>query len=412
MNAVTISRRRQVSLGSCVLVLALAACGGGGEADPVSKPTAVAPATLSQPDAVALAVSSRLPKPAPSAQRVKWHPGHYVALPADKAPDPRYLARIVAELQANPVLRGVQIRYTWAELEPERGQYDFSRLERDLELMAAAGKQLFILLQTKSFDGSNPAPDYLDAETAAGATYAYAAQRPAQGQTAKLHGYNIRLWDTQVRTRLSALTAELGKRFNAHPALEGVAMTETALSFPLQPIERSQVLGYFANLLQVHARMREVFPNTVTIQYTNYPVGQLSTFVPGLHRVGAGLGGPDVFLAPDSGLANGVYPYYREFAGRMPMAPSVQDENYFASEHGGSYAPPLIEDIYTFARNDLRANYLFWSRVAYPKKNPWAKVLIHLGKPEIAADPAGGLATACPTVYPACAGDTPGQSGG
>lgn len=386
------------SLATVCAVLGLAACGGGGDSsEPVE-------ASASGPNKAALVVAHKV---AGSAVRVgnnvrvpvKWHPGHYVTLLPDGAPRLAYMQRAIGELQANPALRGLQIRYTWAELEPERGLYDFSRIERDLELLAAADKRLFILLQTKSFDRSSPAPAYLDAELPDGGTYAFAKTRIVEGELPRIAGYNIRLWDTGVRERLKALTAALGKRFNTHPALEGMAMTETSLGFALTPIERPQANAFFTNLLQVHASLRQAFPNTVTLQFTNYPVNQLPTFVPGLRDVDAGLGGPDTFVDNPS-LESGVYPYYRQLAGVVPLAPSVQYENYFARTHGGAYDPPSIDEIYQFARNELKANYIFWAR--YATRNTWANVLAYVNEPGFAQDEAGGLASACPSAYDVC----------
>lgn len=406
MHAVPLPRRGRRPLAFAFLALSLAACGGGDDdAVQPSSPAATTPA-VSAPAKAALASGAAA---AASARRidkntrtlVKWRPGHYVTLLPGSAPRLAYMQRVIGELQANPALRGLQIRYTWAELEPVRGVYDFSRVERDLELLAAVDKRLFILLQTKSFDASSPAPAYLDTDLPDGGTYAFAKTRVVEGVAPRIAGHNIRLWSAEVRDRLSALTLALGKRFNSHPALEGLAMTETALGFPLTPIPRPQVDAFFANLLQVHGRLREAFPNTVTLQFANYPTNQLPTFVPGLRDAAAGLGGPDTFV-DNIGLEGGVYPYYRQFAGVVPLAPSVQYENYFARTHGGAYDPPSIDEIYQFARNRLKANYLFWSRYANPGRNTWANVLEYMNDASFAPDAAGGLAAECPRVYDGC----------
>ena len=48
----------------------------------------------------------------------KYHPGHYVALNEAEA------VSSIKELD-EPAVRGVNKRYFWAELEPERGIYNF-----------------------------------------------------------------------------------------------------------------------------------------------------------------------------------------------------------------------------------------------------------------------------------------------
>ena len=35
----------------------------------------------------------------------------------------------------NPCVTGVQVVYTWKELEPKKDMYDFSRIEKDLECL-------------------------------------------------------------------------------------------------------------------------------------------------------------------------------------------------------------------------------------------------------------------------------------
>jgi hypothetical protein len=325
-----------------------------------------------------------------------------VALMSAPAPELSYMQDAIEELGRYPMLRGLQIRYTWAELEPVRGQFDFSRIERDLALLAAADKRLFILIQTKSFNETSPAlPAYLETEVVDGGTYEFEVGAYMESADAPTYGRNIKLWNNKIQARLIALTSALGRRFNSHPSLEGVALTETALGVPTVPISGAQENAYFVNLLRVNGALRTAFPSTVTLQFTNYPKNQLSTFVSGLLSAGAGLGGPDVFL-DDPGLATGVYPYYRQLAGKVALGPSVQSENYIARRHGGPYDPQSIAEIYQFSRNELKANYVFWTRRAYPQDNPWAEVLRFMSDPSFPKDPAGGLASACPTSYSGC----------
>jgi len=157
----------------------------------------------------------------------------------------------------------------------------------------------------------------------------------------------------------------------------------------------------------VNKEMRNVFINTVTIQFTNYPRGILPWFVNDLKVNGIGLGGPDVFLE-DKGLLQGVYPYYSQVAGDIPLAPSVQHQNYLTRTHNGDTSnPPTVEELYRFARDNLHANYLFWTRRVYPDSAPYLKVLEMFDSPSFPKDPAGGLATGCPKVYASCFTNAP-----
>src|SRR5690242_12140630 len=62
----------------------------------------------------------------------------------------------------NPCVTGVQIVYTWKELEPQKDNYDFSKIENDLRYLNSIHKKLFIQLQDRSFQPELfYVPDYI-----------------------------------------------------------------------------------------------------------------------------------------------------------------------------------------------------------------------------------------------------------
>ncbi|HQY22982.1 MAG TPA: glycoside hydrolase, partial [Gammaproteobacteria bacterium] len=100
---------------------------------------------------------------APVSGPIKWHPGHYYTIMGNKN-NSTYMAEVYNELKSTPALRGVQIRYTWAELETSYGVYDFTSIEQRLSELSTQNKRLVILLQLKSFNLRMAlAPDYLKA---------------------------------------------------------------------------------------------------------------------------------------------------------------------------------------------------------------------------------------------------------
>lgn len=343
-------------------------------------------------------VDAATPPPVLPAGVVKWHPGHYTTLLPERT-DEAYMGEVMRELAAVPPLRGVQIRYTWAELEPEKGRYDFQRIERDLRFVASTGKQLFVLLQTKSFDTTRPAiPAYLFASDGA-----YEIDIPSDGRERRLPrvGQNIALWKDDVRERLILLGAELGRRFNAHPNLEGVAITESAPGRARFEITPAMEQRLFENLLVFHRNLRRAFPNTVTMQFLNFPKRILPWVTAGLREAGVGMGGPDILLE-DQSLLTGAYTYYPKLAGSVPLGPSVQHENYLARKGRGPFDPPTVTELYDFARGPLRANYLFWTRRIYGHDSPYLNVLELMKSSGFPAGVAGGLAEQCPTAYAGC----------
>ncbi len=83
-------------------------------------------------------------------------PQHFIffGLERSRVSDPIFLA--------TPAIAGAQLKYTWRELEPERGRYEFDAIRRDLALLERAGKRLFVQVQDVSFDpGIVNVPEYL-----------------------------------------------------------------------------------------------------------------------------------------------------------------------------------------------------------------------------------------------------------
>ncbi|MDZ5461545.1 hypothetical protein [Azohydromonas lata] len=331
---------------------------------------------------------------------VKWHPGHYVALGASAG---EYLTtNTFKEISALPNVRGVMTRYAWRDIETSRGVYDFSRIDRDLNLARAAGKQLFITISTKAFQaGARALPDYLHTAEYGGGVYRIRISgKDATGSEATT-GENIALYEPSVRDRLVALARVLGRRYNAQNNFEGIAYNETALGQAVVPLTDAQKNTFFANLAQVDTATRQAFPNTVVMQFLNFPKPNMPGLVSNMLNAGVALGGPDTFLN-DSTLEASAYPLYDTVAGKLPLGPSVQAENYVTTYQFGPYAPPAVTDLYAFARGRLHANYLFWSKTLTPPLIPYDNVMKMFKSASFPKDAAGGLNTACPTLFTAC----------
>ena len=332
---------------------------------------------------------------------VKWHPGHYYTLMGQGKNNPKYMAQVYRELKKTPALRGLQIRYHWAELEPEEGIYNFTSIEQHLAQLTEQKKRLIIMLQMKSFNPSEPlVPDYLKEKKYEDGIF------PFSGFGKKtIKGYNLKLWNPLVHDRLVALVRALGERFNSHPYFEGIGLTETAFGEPLIEISRNQLDNYYNNLLSINQQLRKSFPNTMTFQFTNYPRPMLRSFISKLKEMGTGLGGPDIFI-DDPGLnvreakpnsAKGVYHHYPELSGWVPLTPSVMQTNYENTRHDKKGRTPTIAELYSFARDRLKANYIFWTRAPgyFPKVLEMLNGLSQTGE-------AGGLDSTCPRAYSAC----------
>lgn len=331
---------------------------------------------------------------------VKWHPGHYYAPMTFMRTNPSIMAQVYAELKATPALRGLQMRFSWPDLEPEEGRYDFSGIEQILAELAPSNKHLVILLELKSFHPKHlPVPDYMRTESYEGGAFPFSTF----SQTTP-RGYNLKLWNSGVHDRLVALLTELGKRFNGHTNFEGIGLPETALGQPIELISSRDTEKFYNNLLDVQRQMRVAFPNTLTYQFVNYPREMLAGFIDHMRAIGTGLGGPDIFL-DDPGLnfdhpnkPKGVYYYYPHMSGVIPLTPSVMQANYENTRHDGKGRVPTIAELLSFGRDQLRANYLFWTRAP----GHLQQVLEQMRRIPLQGNPSGGLDATCPKAYQGC----------
>lgn len=100
-------------------------------------------------------------------------------------------------------------RFGWRQLEPARGQYDFSAIEQGLqEAQNAGAKFAFRVMSVNEFTSPVEIPDYLKQE-AGGAYCTYNGARVW-----------VPTWDSpQFLDRVQALMSALGQRFNGDPRL-------------------------------------------------------------------------------------------------------------------------------------------------------------------------------------------------
>lgn len=345
---------------------------------------------------------------------VKWHPGHYYQpMSADLSADSYVMRDAYDEMYATPAIRGIQLRLEWADLEVEKDKYDFSIIDGHLEKLVTTGdksRRLFVLIHTKTFDTTTKlVPDYITNPTDPsyeGGTYPFGNEINGSDPT-KQKGSGIRLWNANVRDRMGKLMTALGNRYNSHSHFEGLILGETAMGQPLKPITPAMEVAYYDAHLYLHTRLRAAFPNTITIQFTNFPRNILNSFVAKMEETGMSLGGPDILL-DDPGLnaigtkytTDGIYRFYPKLSGEIALAPSIMSSNYIRTTATGSppSRKPSIRELLDFGRNNLKANYLFWTR------DPafYREVLTTLNTLSNDHDSAVELNNACPGKFALC----------
>jgi hypothetical protein len=293
------------------------------------------------------------------------------------------------DIRDEPTVLGAQIRYQWADLEPRKGVYDFSRIESDLAYLSSmkTPKRLVAQILDRRFNVDDPSgivPDYLvnDPEYAGGIVRTK-------------NGFIARLWDRKVMDRLIALYKALGQRFNGEPYFEAIATEETALGLETFPPDYSRpaLAEQFKRLLTA---ARAAWPNTNVFMYTNYLVEELEGIIRHAHETRCGVGGPDVTPRAPSygariimGIDGGV-----RYVGKTPIAFAVQ-----SPELCGKEGCNLPKDIYDFALNELGANYLFWVTFGTSKDTATEKYSWRDGMLPVIRAAKGKMNATCPSNF-------------
>jgi hypothetical protein len=305
---------------------------------------------------VALAALATATLAAPAAHAYttnrKFHPGHYtVMLPANSTQ--QYMQDTL-----RPGMVGIMKRYKWRQLEPTKGNYDFSKIQSDLNWAQSYGMQVIIMVEDKTFTLERPNPGYLD----------YVSPRNSSG------GYTMVRWDPTVVARYKALVAAMGNRFDSHPNFEGVAVQESSLGFSSSALNnlkytpekyRDALIGTFNYALTVMPRSRLFWYQNFLARNQSY-IGSVAAAV---GPKGMVMAGPDTLPDHDA-LVDKSYPFFDQFRGKMHLGIQVEGICYRALHETAGYSTKYwtMSELFRYARDELHVNYMFWVRV--PKPTP------------------------------------------
>jgi hypothetical protein len=285
----------------------------------------------------------------------------FVGMDREKLAEPGFLDHKGVE--------GVQVKYTWRQLELGKDNYVFDDLRTDLRLVKAKGKKLFVQVQDATFGLEfMPVPKYLRDDPAYHGGVAHQASYPDnKPEEAKPYGWVARRWDPAVRGRFHKLLAALGKEFDGE--IEGINLPESAIDIPyagpLMPSGYTRE-GYRDALLETMAALKKAFPKSTALLYANFmsetDPGGKPVYLRSLYERAAELklamGGPDLLPHRKWQLSNS-YPLIREFSDRIPMGVAVQDDN-LADVNPKTGKPVTVRELVAFATDELHVTYLFW----------------------------------------------------
>ncbi len=270
----------------------------------------------------------------------------------------------------DPDFEGAQVTYTWKQLEPDFGLYDFGDVDADLALLASHGKRLFIQLQDVTFSPKRVCiPQYLRTrpEFHGGAEQQYVIDRDDE-KTARPEGWVARRWDPAVQTRFHALCKVLGERYDGRIA--GINLPETAVEFgstgKLFPAGFTPTRYCDAIVANMRA-LRACFRKSVVMQYANFMPGEwlpdsdrgyLKRVYAAAQESGISIGAPDL-LPLRKAQRDHAYPLIASLSAFLPNGIAVQDGNYDDVDKA-SGKKITVGELYRFAADTLHVTYVFW----------------------------------------------------
>ena len=300
----------------------------------------------------------------------KFHAGHYVALLRNGGSQ----KTMEQSIKEAPEVKGFVKRYTWRELEPKPGVYQFSEIKSDLAWAAANGKYLIVMIEDRTFTNEKAGPADFDSK---------------YEQATRSGGWVVERWQPEVVTRWIAMVKALGKQFDSHPNFEGLATQETSLGIDSAKLKANNYSPerYRDSYIQILTAAAAAMPTSRVFWFMNFFAGNQSyigSIAAAVAPKGVLMGGPDVW--PDNKpLASRTYPFYTQYQGKMPLFAQVEplcyDEPHMTlAPNGKPYLTKYwtMQELFNYARTKLHVNYMFWVRLpappvkgAYSWKDTW-----------------------------------------
>lgn len=138
---------------------------------------------------------------------------------ADPDSTTKYRMRIASALDEalrTPGVRGIAMSFAWRDLEVGDGVYDWTVLDRNMDVARDYGLVFVVTVADRSFNGSRVTPDYLP------------ERYVLKSRGSRTHGYLAKRWDPYVYNRLIRLYRAIAERYADHPGFGGIATSETA----------------------------------------------------------------------------------------------------------------------------------------------------------------------------------------
>lgn len=278
----------------------------------------------------------------------------------------------LTDLLKRPDIEGVQVVYSWKALEPRRGVYDFSEIDKDLALVSGLRKKLFIQIQDRFFSPeARNIPDYLFTPDYAGGLVAQ-VDNPGEGKPQAM-GWVATQWNPALRERYQALLTALAAAFDGKAY--GVNLPETAIDIDMKGDRTGfSCDAYFSAEMDNLAAARQAFKQSVVVQYVNFWPCEWDNDHRYMSRIfdyaaknNVGLGGPDIIPGRKGQMKNS-YPFFNRYKGKLAFVGMAVQEPTLTYKNPRNGKPFTKAEFQAYAGDFLGADVIFWSSAS-----PWLR---------------------------------------
>ncbi len=294
------------------------------------------------------------------------------------APPVHYLYTSSSDLEKlNSILNredieGVQIVYSWKQLEKSKGIYDFSEIESDLAKLQKKNKKLFIQIQDRFFEPNHKyIPLYLLEEPEYKGGLIAQTDNPGEGK-APAQGWVAMQWNVSLQKRYQNLIQELAKKFDGRVA--GINLPETSIDINKKNAEKKGFScdKYFSSTVKNMIFAKKSFKKSFVVQYVNFWPCEwnnnhkyMSRLFEIAQKEGIGLGGPDIVPYKKAQMANS-YPFFNKYKGKLSLVAMAVQEPTLTYINPNTKKPFTKEEFIKFAEEYLGTNIIFWAT-----ESPW-----------------------------------------